>query len=52
MSLKDEMQVSLGLEYDDIIGQPAMRPSNASTNDQLANHALVFTLAGLTSGWK
>ncbi|KAH8028522.1 hypothetical protein HPB51_017648 [Rhipicephalus microplus] len=32
--------------------QPTVRPSNPTTNDQLANHALVFMLAGLTSRWE
>ncbi|XP_075735768.1 uncharacterized protein LOC142776279 isoform X3 [Rhipicephalus microplus] len=51
--LMNEMQISPSLDYDvstgNIIGQPTVCPSNPSTNDQLANHALVFVCAGLTN---
>ncbi|XP_075738465.1 uncharacterized protein LOC142783781 [Rhipicephalus microplus] len=54
-ALKEKV-ATIGLDYDassaNIIGQPTVLPSNISTNDPLANHALVFMLARLTSRWK
>ncbi|KAL1485431.1 hypothetical protein MTO96_031986, partial [Rhipicephalus appendiculatus] len=54
--LMDEMQLNPGLDYDastgSIIGHPTIRPSNPEAKEELATHALVFMLAGLTTRWK
>lgn len=53
----DEMAIKPGLQFDnslnEVVGRPTMSASNNKSNsDQLATHALMFMLAGVTTRWK
>ncbi|KAJ8978026.1 hypothetical protein NQ317_000485 [Molorchus minor] len=54
--LVDEMAIKPGLEYDTalekVVGRPTMLKSDGSNKENIATHALVFMLGGLTTRWK